>query len=79
MVDALRGQGWSIPEQQANFIWLRLGPRSAEFAELCDAEGLTVRPFADEGVRVTVAEPEANERFIAIAQRWRSDHTAAGS
>jgi histidinol-phosphate aminotransferase len=70
MVEELRSQGWTVAEQQANFIWLRLGPQSAAFAQACEAEGLSVRPFPDEGVRVTVAEGEANARFLEIARSW---------
>lgn len=76
MVDALRGEGWQVDEQQANFVWLRLGDQALDFAAACEAQGLTVRPFAGEGVRVTVAEPEANARFLDVAADWRSAHPA---
>lgn len=68
---ALRAQGWGVHESQANFVWLRLGADTLDFASHCEAAALTVRPFADEGVRVTVAEPEANDRFIDVAGSWR--------
>ncbi|NGO73951.1 histidinol-phosphate transaminase, partial [Streptomyces boncukensis] len=42
---ALRDQGWTVPESQANFVWLRLGERTVEFAELAEKAGVTVRPF----------------------------------
>jgi len=71
MVEALRAQGWKVDEQQANFVWLRLGADAVPFAQACEAEGLTVRPFADEGVRVTVAEGEANSRYLQVAGAWR--------
>ena len=29
----LLGQGWTVPPTEANFVWLPLGERSAEFAE----------------------------------------------
>src|SRR5215210_93534 len=56
VVDALRAQGWTVPETQANFVWLRLGERTVEFAQACERAGVMVRPFAGEGVRVTVGE-----------------------
>jgi histidinol-phosphate aminotransferase len=65
--DALRGQGWPVPTTEANFVWLRLGPRTDEFAAACLANGVSVRPFAGEGVRVTVGEPEANDIFLTVA------------
>lgn len=77
MVEGLRAQGWHVDEQQANFVWLRLGEESLDFAAACEEQGLTVRPFAGEGVRVTVAEAEANERFLTVAGQWLRDHTAS--
>ena len=62
---ALRGQGWSVPDSQANFVWLRTGPRTAEIAAACAAAGVVVRPFDGEGIRVTVAEPGASDRFLS--------------
>ena len=36
----------------------------ADFAALAEEAGITVRPFAGEGVRVTIGEPEANDVFL---------------
>ena len=66
----LADQGWSIPPSEANFVWLRLGDRTDAFAGACAEAGVVVRPFAGEGVRVTVGEPEAVERFVAVAARF---------
>jgi histidinol-phosphate aminotransferase len=64
----LRAQGWTtVPESQANFVWLRLGGRTGEFAATCEAAGVMVRPFGDEGARVTVGEREANDLFLKVA------------
>lgn len=68
MVLALRTAGWEIPEPQGNFVWLDLGGRSADFAQACVDAGLTVRLFSDEGVRVSIGLPEANDAFLKIAQ-----------
>jgi histidinol-phosphate aminotransferase len=65
--DGLLAQGWDVPPTQANFVWLRLGDRTGEFAAAADDAGVTVRPFPGEGVRITVAEPEANDRVLAVA------------
>lgn len=32
-------QGWTVPESQANFVWLRLGDRTADFAAVCERAG----------------------------------------
>jgi histidinol-phosphate aminotransferase len=73
VVDALRGQGWTVPETQANFVWLRLGERAVGFAQACEQHGVVVRPFPGEGVRVTVGETEANDIFLKVAESFRKD------
>lgn len=71
VTDALRHQGWVLPDSQANFVWLRLGAQSPDFAGFCEERGLAVRPYGDEGVRITVGDPEADIRFVAAAEEWR--------
>ena len=71
VTEALRQQGWTLPESQANFVWLRLSEMSPDFAAFCDERGLAVRPYGTEGVRVTVGDPEADIRFVAAAAEWR--------
>jgi histidinol-phosphate aminotransferase len=73
VVEALSGQGWTVPETQANFVWLRLGERTTDFAAACERAGVTVRPFAGEGVRITVAEPEANTIMLRTAEAFRKE------
>ena len=68
---ALREQGWSsVPDSQANFVWLRLGDRTTELAAACEAAGVVVRPFAGEGARVTIGEPEANDVFLQVSKAF---------
>lgn len=71
----LRSQAWAVPDSQANFVWLALGAQSQDFAAHCEVEGLTVRPYGTDGVRVTVGDERADERFLALAAEWRSTHT----
>ena len=67
--DALQEQGWSaVPVSEANFVWLRLGGRTDEFAAACEEAGVVVRPFSGEGARVTIGEPEANDLFLRVAK-----------
>ncbi len=73
VVGALTGQGWTVPETQANFVWLRLGERTADFAAACERAGTTVRPFAGEGVRITVGETEANDILLRTAEAFRKE------
>ena len=69
--DELAEQGWQLPVSQANFVWLRLGERTAGFAERCEQAGVVVRPFAGEGVRVSIGETEANDLFLKAAADFR--------
>lgn len=73
VVEALRGQGWTVPETQANFVWLRLGERTADFAAACEKAGVVVRPFAGEGMRATIGETEANDIFLQAAEAFRKE------
>jgi len=63
----LAEQGWDLPEPQGNFVWFPLGDRAAEFAAAADEAGIVVRPFAGDGVRVTIAEPAANDILLSVA------------
>ncbi|MFJ5592066.1 histidinol-phosphate transaminase [Streptomyces noursei] len=69
--DALVAQGWTVPASEANFVWLRLGDRTTAFAEACERAGVVVRPFAGEGVRVTIGEEPAMELFLEAAAEFR--------
>ncbi|MGW4730071.1 histidinol-phosphate transaminase [Streptomyces shenzhenensis] len=73
VVDTLRGQGWTVAETQANFVWLRLGERTSAFAETCERHGVVVRPFSGEGVRVTIGENEANDIFLKVTEAFRKE------
>jgi histidinol-phosphate aminotransferase len=47
-----------------------LAEQSVPFAESCDAAGVSVRPYLPDGVRVTVADPEANDTVLAAAASY---------
>ncbi|WP_273652726.1 histidinol-phosphate transaminase [Cellulomonas fimi] len=67
MLAGLHAQGWTVPDSQANFVWLPLGDHASSFAERCTRAGVLVRPFAGDGVRVSVGEPEATDLFLEVA------------
>ncbi|MFI2469765.1 histidinol-phosphate transaminase [Streptomyces globisporus] len=69
----LARQGWTVPESHANFVWLRLGERTLDFAGACERAGVVVRPFAGEGVRVTIGETEGNDLFLKAAEAFRAE------
>ncbi len=68
---ALREQGWDVPDSQANFVWLPLGDDSLDFAAACAP--VSVRPFAGDGVRVSIGDPDVNDRFLETAATWPRD------
>jgi histidinol-phosphate aminotransferase len=73
VLGSLRNQGWTVPETHANFVWLRLGDRTLDFAAACERAGVVIRPFAGDGVRVTIAEREANDVFVRAAEKFRKE------
>jgi len=64
---ALRTAGFVVPPSQANFVWLPLADRSAEFAAHCESHGLIVRGFAGSGARITIGTTEENDLLLAAA------------
>jgi histidinol-phosphate aminotransferase len=62
--------GHDAPRSQANFLWLPLAEDSASLAAHCEAGGVIVRPFAGDGVRVTIGLPEENDQFLALVSTW---------
>ena len=69
--DELIAAGFPVPPTQANFVWLPLGAQTSDFAAHCEREKVIVRPFAGNGVRVTVAGPDENAAFPAAARSFR--------
>ncbi|MEU1900269.1 histidinol-phosphate transaminase [Nocardiopsis dassonvillei] len=68
--DALNASGWTVPPTEANFVWLRVDEDTLDFAEACAREGVSVRPFAGEGARVSLGAPEENDAFLAVATSY---------
>ena len=69
VLTALRDHGWTVVPSQGNFVWLRLGERTLEFAARCEAAGVSVRPFPGEGARISIGSPEENDAFLAVARK----------
>lgn len=61
---ALLDQGWAVPEAQGNFVWLPTGEGTAAAARLLAERGLVVRPFAPEGLRITIGEPASVDALL---------------
>jgi histidinol-phosphate aminotransferase len=60
--------GFKLPHSQANFVWIPLGERTEEFALRSEGIAVSIRPFAGEGVRITIGERPALERVIELAK-----------
>ena len=70
LVARLREVGWDLPDAQGNFVWFPLGDRALDFAAACGEVGISVRPFAGDGVRVSIGEAEAFDRVVEVAARF---------
>lgn len=70
VVAGLAECGWTVPETQANFVWLALGDRTPGFVEAAARQALSVRGFGTEGVRVSIGEQEANTRFLQLCRAF---------
>jgi histidinol-phosphate aminotransferase len=64
----LRELGYEVPPSEANFVWLPLGEASLDWAQACADRKLIVRPFAGDGVRITVSSAEENDRLLEAAR-----------
>jgi histidinol-phosphate aminotransferase len=70
VVKGLADAGVSVPEAQGNFVWFAAGDRTLDLAAAADDLGIVVRPFAGDGARVSIGEPEANDRVIELARTF---------
>jgi histidinol-phosphate aminotransferase len=54
-----------VADSQANFVWLPVGERTAELAAALESRAVITRPFAGEGIRVTVGAPDEDDVLLA--------------
>ncbi len=68
---AVRDLGWEIPDAQGNFVWVPTGERTGEIASALAAlePAILVRPFAGEGMRVTIGRGAENDAFLEALPR----------
>ncbi|MEY9853154.1 histidinol-phosphate aminotransferase [Leifsonia sp. EB41] len=71
--NAFTARGLRIPDSGANFVWLPLGADSVGFSEFCLTRGLSIRAFADEGVRFTLGDREASQALISAYDEYKKD------
>ncbi|ALE07870.1 aminotransferase [Arthrobacter sp. ERGS1:01] len=70
LATALADRGLTLPDSGANFLWLPVGDGSASLEMACLAEGVSVRCFAGEGVRVTVGSRDAEAAVLRAVDAW---------
>jgi len=65
----LRDFGFEVATSQANFVWLPLRERAADFAAHVEDHKVIVRAFPDAagGVRVTIGSPAENDALLNAA------------
>ncbi|MGW0038864.1 histidinol-phosphate transaminase [Gordonia sp. NPDC003376] len=78
VVGGLAEIGWDVGDPQGNFVWLRFPDADGAAAFVAEAGeiGLSVRPLAGTGVRVSIGETEANTRLLDLAARMIPAPTA---
>lgn len=62
---SLTAAGWTLHQPQANFIWLGTGSDTATVGQLLKNSGITAREFPGVGIRVSIADSDANDALIA--------------
>jgi histidinol-phosphate aminotransferase len=67
----LRHLGYEVPDSQANFVWLPLAEHTVDFATTAASQArVLVRPYGNEGARVSIGAPEENDAFLTFAGSW---------
>lgn len=64
VADALAADGWPTFPTEGNFVYLDVGDRTESLYLELERRGVVTRPFAGEGLRVTIGSPEENDRFV---------------
>lgn len=67
MSRALRDQGWRVPMSQANFLWLPTGERTGEADAVLREFGVIARPFAGDGIRISIGDDASVTPVLAGA------------
>ena len=63
----VRALGWDAPDADGNFVWLPAGEQTGALVAALGALAtpILVRPFAGEGVRITIGTPAENDALLA--------------
>jgi histidinol-phosphate aminotransferase len=69
---ALRDRGFDVADSEANFVWLPVGEEATGLAAALESRAVITRPFAGDGVRVTVGSPDEDDAFLAALDDVRA-------
>ncbi|SPT54451.1 Putative phenylalanine aminotransferase [Actinomyces bovis] len=72
VVAAAREAGWEVPDAQGNFFWLPVGEQATVLAKQFVAAGILARPFAGEGLRISIGAAAENDRVLALLRKLGS-------
>lgn len=75
---ALRDAGYELPPSQSNFVWLPLAERTLDFVARAADNRIIVRPYGEDGVRVTIGAPHENDAFLKFAAEYARSWNTAG-
>ena len=77
VLDGVREVGWDAPDSDGNFVWLPAGAGTPDVVAALGAlqTPILVRPFAGEGVRITIGSPAENDALLAALPRPRLQPT----
>jgi histidinol-phosphate aminotransferase len=67
----LRDRGVTVEDSQANFVWLPLGEDTVATAAALESRAVITRPFAGEGIRVSIGTAEENDAFLTALDAVR--------
>lgn len=60
----LRDGGYPVPDSHANFVWISARERTEEIAARLMEAGIMGRPFAGDGIRITIGTPAENDAML---------------
>src|SRR5690606_25232106 len=64
---ALEQLGAGVPKPHGNFVWFAAPGVTAAVAEVFLEHGIVARALGDDGVRVTIGEPESVDKLLKAA------------
>ncbi len=73
LIAELAEAGWALPDAQANFVYIPIGDATEDIAAKLEQEGVVIRPFPGEGIRVTVGTKEENNRFLTTLKATKNE------